>query len=96
MVNDLINLAVDFYMQDKQENLTSNRLTSTQPEDNYFRNTNIWDYHNICRRKFQKLMNKNLEDPVAIHQQINIEETRQTDEPLPDVWHKGKTKVPLT
>ncbi len=85
MMNDLINLAVNFYVQDKQEILTSNRLTSTQPEDNYFRNTNIWDYHNNCRRKFQKLMKKNVEDPVAIRQQIIIEEKRQTDEPLPDV-----------
>ncbi len=34
------------------------------------------------------------EDPVAIRQQINIEEARPTDEPLPDVWHKGMTNVP--
>ncbi len=92
-MNDLINLAVEFYMQDNQI-LTSSRLTSLQAEDNYFRSTNIWDYHNICRRNFQKLMKKGVKDPVAIRQQIKIDEARQTDEPLPDVWTKSMTNVP--
>ncbi len=94
LMNDLINLAVDFHVQDKQEILTSNRLITTQAEDNYFRNTNIWGYHNICRRNFQKLMKKDLSGTVAICQQISIEESRQTDEPLPDIWHKGMTNIP--
>ena len=85
LMNNLVNLAVDFCMQYKQETLTSSRLTSLRAEDNYYRNTNIWDFNNICRRKFQKLTKKELKDSVAIRQPLSIDEARQTDEPLPDI-----------
>ena len=39
LMNDLLNLAVDYYLQDKQEVLTSVRVTTTQPQEDYFRGT---------------------------------------------------------
>ncbi len=89
LMNDLINLAVDFYMQDKREIIgsntrnTSHRLTSVQAEDSI-----------ICIRKFRKLMKQGLIDPVSFRQHIKIDAARQTDELLPDVRHKGITNFP--
>ncbi len=93
-MNDLLNLAVDYYLQDKQEVSTSVRLTTTQHQDHYFRATCISDYHNIFRRKYQKLMKRDISDPVAIRQQIQIEQSKHADDTLPDALHMGMTSAP--
>ena len=93
-MNDLLNLAVDYYLQDKQEVLTSVRLTTTQHQDDYFRATCVSDYHNIFRRKYQKLLKRDISDPVAIRQQIQTEQSKNVNDTLPDAWHMAMTSAP--
>ena len=93
-MNDLLNLAVDFYLQDKQKVLTSVRLTTTQPQDDYFRGTYIYYYHNIFRRRYQTLMRRSVNDPVMLRQQIQLEQARKMEDELPENWHKGMTSEP--
>ncbi len=94
IVNDVVNFAVDFYMQDREEILTSTRLTTTQKEADYFRGSYIMDPHNICRRKYQKSIQRDLGDPIAPRQQVNLTVRRQAEETVPEAWHKGLGNAP--
>ncbi len=86
-MNDIINFAVDFHMQDREEILTSTRLRTTQMEADYFRGSYIRDPHNICRRKYQKSIQRDLGDPIAPGQQVNLTVRRQAE--VPEALHMG-------
>ena len=92
-VNEMINLAVDYYMQDREEILTSTRLTTLQAEVDYFRGSYIRDFHNICRRKYQKSIRRDISEPIVPRQQINLAVARDAEEALPEAWHKGLGNV---
>ncbi len=93
IVNDLINCAVDFYLQDREEILTSTRLT-TQREAEYFRGSYIMDPQNICRRKYQKSIQRDLRDPITPGQQVTLATRRQAEDTVPEPWHKGLGRAP--
>ena len=84
IMNELINLAVEYYMQDREEILTSARFTTLQVEEDYFRGSYIRDFHNICRRKYQKSIGRDINEPIAPRQQINLAAARDAEEALPD------------
>ncbi len=94
VMNDLINFAVDFYLQDREEILTSTRLTITQREAGYFRGSYIMDPYNICRRKYQKSIPRDLGDPIAPRQQVNLTTRRRAEDTVPEAWHKGLGSAP--
>ena len=93
-MNELINLAVDYYMQDREEILTGTRLTTLQPEVDYFRGSYIRDFHNICRRKYQKSIRRDISEPIVPRQQVNLAIARDAEEALPEAWYKGLGNAP--
>ncbi len=89
IVNDLINFALDFYMQDREKILTSTRLTTTQTETDYFRGSYIMDPHSIFRRKNQKSIQRDLGDPIASCQQVSLTTRRLAEDMEPEERQKG-------
>ncbi len=55
IINDLVNNAVKYWMQSKQEILCSSRLGTSDESEDYFRGTNIADPHNVFWRKMRRL-----------------------------------------
>ena len=87
-------LFIDFHMQDPDEILTSTRLTTTQSETDYFRGSYVMDPHNICRRKYQNSIQRDLGDRIAPRQQVSLTARRQAEDTVPEAWHKGLGRAP--
>ncbi len=76
-LNNLVIVAVDFWMQDKQEVLCSSRLNTSEQSDDYFRVTSISDPHNDFRRKLERLRQRGEVYFAELRPQINLETTRK-------------------
>ncbi len=92
--NTNVILLEDFYMQDRKEILASTRLTTTQTEADYFRGSYIMDPQNLCRRKYQKSIQRDLGGPIGPRQQVSLTARRQAEDTLPEAWHKGLGSAP--
>ena len=87
ILNNLINTAVDFWMQDKQEVLCSSRLNTVEQSDDYFRGTYFFDPHIVFRRKLERLRQRGEMDFTELRPQVNLETTRRKEEAVPETWH---------
>ncbi len=94
IIHDLINNAVDFYVQDKQEIICSSRLNTTEPLDDYFRGTYISDPHNIFRRKFRKLRQRGQMNLEQVVPRVNLEPIKNSEDALAEPWHQGVRGMP--
>ncbi len=89
IIHDLINNAVDFYVQDKQEVICSSRLNTMEPLDDYFRGTYISDPHNIFRRKFERLRQRGGINLEQVAPRVNLEPINTSEDALAEPWHQG-------
>ena len=71
---DVMAAALDFYIQDKQEDRKSKRLVGTEHKSNHFSGSYIRDCHNILRRKAQVVRN------VPIRQSLQLLKVVMSDE----------------